>query len=69
MIIGYARTSTIDQMAGFESQITELQSIGCEKVFQEQVSSVGNRVQLDAALEFGKRLVDAHSNIFRFDAS
>lgn len=52
MIIGYARTSTVDQMAGFESQITELQSIGCEKVFQEQVSSVGNRVQLDAALEF-----------------
>jgi DNA invertase Pin-like site-specific DNA recombinase len=52
MIIGYARTSTVDQMAGFESQITELQSIGCEKVFQEQISSVGNRVQLDAALEF-----------------
>lgn len=25
---------------------------GCEKVFQEQVSSVGNRLQLDAALEF-----------------
>jgi DNA invertase Pin-like site-specific DNA recombinase len=52
MIIGYARTSTVDQMAGFESQITELRSIGCEKVFQEQVSSVGNRIQLDAALEF-----------------
>ena len=52
MIIGYARTSTVDQMAGFESQITELRSIGCEKIFQEQVSSVGNRVQLDAALEF-----------------
>jgi DNA invertase Pin-like site-specific DNA recombinase len=52
MIIGYARTSTVDQLAGFESQITELKSIGCEKVFQEQVSSVGNRVQLDAALEF-----------------
>ena len=52
MIIGYARTSTVDQMAGFESQITELQSSGCEKVFQEQVSSVGNRAQLDAALEF-----------------
>ena len=52
MILGYARTSTVDQMAGFESQITELRSIGCEKIFQEQVSSVGNRVQLDAALEF-----------------
>jgi DNA invertase Pin-like site-specific DNA recombinase len=52
MIIGYARTSTVDQMAGFESQITELRSISCEKIFQEEVSSVGNRVQLDAALEF-----------------
>ena len=52
MIIGYARTSTVDQLAGFESQITELKSIGCEKVFQEQVSSIGNRVQLDVALEF-----------------
>ncbi|WP_411726623.1 recombinase family protein, partial [Methyloglobulus sp.] len=52
MIIGYARTSTADQMAGFESQITELRSVGCGKVFQEQVSSVGNRAQLDAALEF-----------------
>ena len=31
---------------------TELQSSGCEKVFQEQVSSVGNRAQLDSALEF-----------------
>lgn len=52
MIIGYARTSTADQMAGFESQITELRSVGCEKVFQEQVSSVAVRAQLEAALEF-----------------
>lgn len=52
MIVGYARTSTVDQIAGFESQITELQNIGCEKVFQEQVSSAGHRVQLDAAIEF-----------------
>jgi DNA invertase Pin-like site-specific DNA recombinase len=52
MIIGYARTSTADQMAGFESQIVELQSIDCEKIYQEQVSSIGNRAQLDAALEF-----------------
>lgn len=52
MIIGYARTSTVEQIAGLESQITELQKIGCEKIFQEQVSSVGNRIQLDTALEF-----------------
>jgi DNA invertase Pin-like site-specific DNA recombinase len=30
----------------------ELKKAGCEKVYQEQVSSVGNRVQLDAAMEF-----------------
>ncbi len=29
-----------------------LKKAGCEKVYQEQVSSIGNRVQLDAAMEF-----------------
>ena len=52
MIIGYARTSTADQIAGFEAQIQELKAAGCEKVFQEQVSSVGKRAQLEAALEY-----------------
>jgi DNA invertase Pin-like site-specific DNA recombinase len=52
MIVGYARTSTVEQIAGFESQLLELKKAGCEKVYQEQVSSVGNRVQLDAAMEF-----------------
>ena len=52
MIVGYARTSTVEQIAGFESQLVELKKAGCEKVYQEQVSSVGNRVQLDAAMEF-----------------
>ena len=52
MIVGYARTSTTDQEAGFEAQIRDLQAAGCERVFQEQVSSVAQRVQLDAALAF-----------------
>lgn len=52
MRIGYARTSTLDQTAGFEAQLVELQGAGCDKVFREQVSSVGRREQLTAALEF-----------------
>ncbi len=52
MIVGYARTSTVDQMAGFDAQLQELGSAGCEKIFQEQVSSVGKRPQLEAALEY-----------------
>jgi DNA invertase Pin-like site-specific DNA recombinase len=52
MRVGYARTSTLDQQARFEAQLRELTAAGCEKVFQEQVSSVGKREQLEAALEF-----------------
>src|SRR6187455_3297627 len=52
MIIGYARTSTIDQTAGFESQLRELESVKCQKIFREQTSSVGARPQLETALEF-----------------
>ena len=52
MIVGYARTSTVDQVAGFEAQVKELAAAGCEKVFREQVSSVTVRLQLQSALEF-----------------
>lgn len=52
MIVGYARTSTANQVAGFEAQMKALQTIGCEKVFQEQVSSRSTRPQLQAALDF-----------------
>lgn len=54
MIIGYARTSTVDQGAGLEVQHRDLKAAGCEKVFSEQVSSVDRqaRVELNAALEF-----------------
>jgi DNA invertase Pin-like site-specific DNA recombinase len=30
MILGYARTSTLDQVAGFEAQRRDLESAGCE---------------------------------------
>lgn len=52
MIIGYARTSTLHQVAGFEVQVQELQRAGCEKLFKEQASTRSDRPQLRAALEF-----------------
>ena len=55
MLIGYARTSTVDQDAGLEAQVRDLRSAGCEKVFAEKVSSVtGQRAQLTAALDFAR---------------
>ena len=50
MNFGYARTSTIEQEAGFEAQQRELTAAGAEKLFGEQVSSVGKRSQLDRLL-------------------
>ncbi len=52
MIIGYVRTSTTDQVAGFEAQQRELMAAGVDKTFSEQTSSVGARPALDAALDF-----------------
>lgn len=52
MIVGYARTSTVDQIAGFDAQIQALKEAGCEKLFSEQVSSVAVRAQLANALDF-----------------
>lgn len=51
-IVGYARTSTLDQVAGFEAQLRELTAAGCTKLFQEQVSSVAKRHQLEACLDY-----------------
>lgn len=51
-IVGYARTSTLEQVAGFEAQIRELTKAGCTKLFQEQVSSVSRREQLQACMEY-----------------
>ncbi|MCW2242910.1 recombinase family protein [Azospirillum canadense] len=54
MLIGYARTSTLDQKASIEAQARDLRAAGCEKLFQEQVSSVdvANREQLALTLDF-----------------
>lgn len=52
LLIGYARTSTIDQQAGLEAQLRALEGAGCKRVFQEQVSSVGHREELERALDY-----------------
>jgi len=51
MLIGIARTSTIEQIAGLEAQVKALEEYGCEKIYQEQVSSVAEREQLNLALD------------------
>lgn len=52
MLVGYARTSTLEQEAGLEAQVRDLSALGCEKLFKEQVSSVAPRKQLEAAVDF-----------------
>lgn len=52
MKIGYARTSTTDQVAGLEAQARDLSANGCERIFREQVSgSSTDRPQLSAAFD------------------
>jgi hypothetical protein len=52
VIVGYARTSTVEQVASFEAQERDLRAAGVEQVFAEQISSVASRAQLDAAIDF-----------------
>ena len=52
MLVGYARTSSLAQVAGLEAQERELRAAGCDKIFREQVSSVAQREQLEAALDY-----------------
>ena len=52
MLIGYARVSTTDQIAGLDAQVRDLRATGCTKIFVEQVSSVAARAQLVLAIEF-----------------
>ena len=54
MMIGYGRTSTIEQVAGLEAQIRDLKAAGAEKLFRENVSSVAPCKQLEAAIEFAR---------------
>jgi DNA invertase Pin-like site-specific DNA recombinase len=53
-IIGYARTSTTDQVAGLDAQVAELTKIGVDKIFREQASSVAERTQLHAAMAYAR---------------
>lgn len=52
MLIGYARTSTVEQAAGIEAQMRDLAAAGVDRTFSERVSSVAHRAQLDAAMDF-----------------
>jgi DNA invertase Pin-like site-specific DNA recombinase len=52
VIVGYARTSTVEQVAGLEAQERDLRAAGVERVFAEQISSVATRSQLEAVLDF-----------------
>ncbi len=55
MLVGYARTSTLDQEAGLEAQKRDLAAAGCEKILAEYSSSVGDRAELAKALEFVRK--------------
>ena len=50
MKIGYARVSSRDQ--NLDMQLVALTDAGCEKIFEEKVSGVGERLELQAALQF-----------------
>jgi DNA invertase Pin-like site-specific DNA recombinase len=52
VLVGYARTSTVDQEAGLAAQERDLKAAGCERVFSERVSSVAHRDRLESALDF-----------------
>lgn len=50
MRIGYARVSTTSQ--NLDMQVSALTDAGCEKIYTEKVSGVGDRTELKTALEF-----------------
>lgn len=52
MLVGYGRTSTVEQEAGLAAQERDLRAAGCERVFAERVSSVAKRPALTDALAF-----------------
>lgn len=51
-MVGYARTSTVEQEAGLAAQERDLKAAGCERLFSERVSSVARRAALEQALDF-----------------
>ena len=54
MLIGYRRSSTSEQIAGYEAQEVALRATGCTRIMGEMVSSVAQRDQLAAALDFAR---------------
>ena len=52
MNVGYARVSTVDQVAGFDAQLRDLKAAGCGRVFQERVSALDVRAELAAAIDY-----------------
>jgi DNA invertase Pin-like site-specific DNA recombinase len=54
MLIGYARTSTTEQVAGLTAQERDLKAAGVSRLYSEQTSAVGARPQLEAALEYAR---------------
>lgn len=52
ILVGYARVSTADQIAGLDAQNRDLGATGCTKIFSERVSSVAQRDELANALDF-----------------
>ena len=54
MLIGYARTSTTDQVAGLEAQERDLLAEGCERLWREQTSALGSRNALEEAISFAR---------------
>ncbi len=55
MLIGYARTSTLEQKAGLEAQRESLKALGCERLYEEQISSVAIREELSGAMEYARQ--------------
>lgn len=51
-LVGYRRSSTSEQVAGYEAQEAALLATGCTRIFGEMVSSVAQRDQLEAALGY-----------------
>lgn len=52
MLIGYARTSTVEQIAGLEAQERDLRAAGVERIYQEQTSATAPRKALSEALDY-----------------
>jgi DNA invertase Pin-like site-specific DNA recombinase len=51
MLIGYARTSTLEQEAELDAQLRDLKALGCKRIYSEQASSVSERPELEALLK------------------